>query len=596
MSNRACWAIFAIVLFAFATVRAGDSTWMNAGAGFWHDSGNWHNGVPGDPDIATVSMIGGSPVIQLTNDASVLRFNGASGVFDLTFDVNGYKFEALITNNTAGLEGLLLAYTGTTTQNVTLVSSAPNGIFEVNRIRAGTVGRPLNLTFTGSNLTVNLNGLVGDNGFFSTGDGLFTISAGATMNALRPYLFAAGGVASHPTATWLITDPGTMVTQTSASGLYIGKSGAGMPTMIVSNGAAFYGLNITARVAQGGDSTSSYSPGANGKLIITGVGSYFTNTTLNVSEMAGNGTLTKSGYDGTGGGFVVVEQGAVLDISALTIGRGWGTFNTNTVLVTNTMAYGEVVVRGTGSVMKASGSQQIGRSSQGAVYVLDGGQYLVKAGANIELARPSYSTYTNLNSYGLLVVSNAGSYVEGDKLLVGGDLVGNGEYGYGDVVVADHARLKTLNATRGIELRPRSSLTVSDALVESRTLVMESNTTLRLELGSRAHNQAYIQLTGALNAASDVTLQLAFLDDFDTSGLSNGDEVRLITMGSYLGGFSGWVNGVTTVVHGDYTFLFNEYASEIYLSVSAIPEPGTLGLIGAGLGLAALLRRRVNAA
>ncbi|MDZ4200262.1 MAG: PEP-CTERM sorting domain-containing protein [Kiritimatiellia bacterium] len=616
MKNTRWLAVAGVGLVLASGVRAQNISWTNTAGGSFGTAENWSpNAIPGATDTAVFTNQNANYTVTLNENATVTRI-----VVDplnisplgLTFDLNGYTLAATATltslyNNVAG---------SLQTRNLTIMSSTPGGVLTLPNLRSSSVQvtGTNNFTLTGSNLLVQITGASGDNNLNVTGHGLVLFSDGVTVTTTRPLLLGTGSTVSHPTSMWIVTDPGTTITNSASSGLFVGKSGTNMPTMIISNGATYYvAATHTANLAQGGDSTTSFSTNANGRMIITGVGSHFTTTTFNVTQRAGNGQLTKAGYAGTAGGFLVVEKGATVGVNALNLGGGIAAVNTRSVILTNDLAYGEMIIRDTGSVVTATGSQQIGRSgSQGAVYVLNGGQYLVADGANIEMARSTGADFltnglpagvtnwvyhTNVNAYALMVISNPGSYVQARAVFVGGDAVmSEPAYGFGDVIVADNAHLKTVNTSAGITLRPRSSLTVSDALVESRTLIMQSNTTLRIELGKREHlaqnhhTNAYIRLTGALNLTGTVSLELAFLDNFDTSGLTIGSEISLITMGSQTGSFNGWESGVTMVSHGGYDFLYNEYSDEIYLSV--IPEPGSLGLIGVGLGLAAVLRRR----
>lgn len=589
-------------------------SWTNTGGGLFQTPENWDpNSVPGAANVAAFNTPDVNYTVTLNAPVTVNRiWIQPLGDLNFTLDLNGNTLTGTNTDNAFSNN---VAWAGRT-HNVIVMSSAPGAVLSVPRLRVSnaTATSTNNFTLSGSNLMVNLTGSA-DNIFNHAGNGLIVFSDGVKVTSTWALQFAAGGQTTHPNTTWILTDPGTVVTNSRPStALIVGKSGTNMPTMIISNGATYYvAATHTANLAQGGDSTTSFSTNANGRMIITGVGSHFTTTTFNVTQRAGNGQLTKAGYAGTAGGFLVVEKGATVGVNALNLGGGIAAVNTRSVILTNDLAYGEMIIRDTGSVVTATGSQQIGRSgSQGAVYVLNGGQYLVADGANIEMARSTGADFltnglpagvtnwvyhTNVNAYALMVISNPGSYVQARAVFVGGDAVmSEPAYGFGDVIVADNAHLKTVNTSAGITLRPRSSLTVSDALVESRTLIMQSNTTLRIELGKREHlaqnhhTNAYIRLTGALNLTGTVSLELAFLDNFDTSGLTIGSEISLITMGSQTGSFNGWESGVTMVSHGGYDFLYNEYSDEIYLSV--IPEPGSLGLIGVGLGLAAVLRRR----
>ncbi|MDZ4198780.1 MAG: PEP-CTERM sorting domain-containing protein [Kiritimatiellia bacterium] len=595
-----------IVMAMAAGAVAQDINWVESAGGDWHTPAHWSpETVPGAQHTAIFNL-SSNYTVTFTNDVTVNQIRAPGGTMNVTFDLMGYQLQA--TNQANDVEGLRYAVASPADVNLTFQSSTPGAVLDIGKIRgANSAGRTGNVTFTGSNLTVNLVASAGDHVFSTSGDATAIMSGGVAVNAIRPITLGAGSQSVNPYGLLLITDPGTRVTNTSSasSPFIIGKTGTNMPTLVVSNSAYVYAPGSSMQIGQGGDSPTSLSFDANGRLVVTGAGTKIDGNNLIASIVAGNGVLTKNGYAGTAGGFVVVEQGGELNINELRLAEGFRTISSHTIQVTNVLSYGELIIRDSGSVVRATAAQEIGRASQGAVYVLNGARYEVADNRNIEMARSDSRIFNNLhsnvnaNAYGLMVISNAGSYVEARALFVGGpNAPAEHPYGYGDVIVADNAHLKTLNATDGITLRPRSSLTVSDALVESATLIMETNTTLRLELGLRQHltanayTNAYINLTGALTRGADVNLEIAFLDDFDFAGLGVGDEVFLISFSSITGSFTGWTPGGTTIHSGDYSFLYDEYSTEAYLTVTAIPEPGTLGLIGAGVGLAAMLRRR----
>ena len=569
MSMKFCGLTCAIMAAGATAGFSQTINWTNTAGGVWQDAGNWNpNTVPSAEAMIAKFGPSGAYTVTLTDNAAAERFDGAVGAFDLTFDLNGFTFNSLVikTNTVTAQEGLVLAYGSTqpAAANLTIKSSQPGGIFNVNRIRTTSLKRPANLTLTGSNLFVNLDGTAGDIYFNTSGDGTFTVSEGARLTAGRACLFGANGGSENPNATWRITDQGTTVTVTSASGVYVGKYNVNMPTMIVSNGAACHFWGAT-RIAVGADSI--FNSNANGRVIVTGAGSVLSNQNFYIADLAGNGTLTKSGYSGTAGGFLVVENGGKVQTSGLSMGIGAGAGTAGSKF-TNSCAYGEIIVRDAGSVFTGGLTPQVGRASQGAVYVLNGGRYLIASGADIELARASNSTYTNINAYALLVVSNAGSYAEGRAVFVGGNT--NPDYGYGDVIVAVNGHLKTLSATAGITLRPRSGLTVSDALVESATLVLQTNTTLRIGLGARDHADAYIKLVNALSISADVNLEIEVLDTFSAQA---NEFITLTTQGSRAGGFSNVSNG-DVIEAGNYRFQYIEATGTNSLRV--MPPRGTL--------------------
>lgn len=523
--------------------------------------------------LAATFSTPGTFTVTLSGDAAPfnrmdVQFTGASA---LVLDLNGHLLDTESTSGTFGSQGFTYGYNAGANSGtaVTLESSQAGGVLKVNQIHTGRWGRSTDLTMKGANLLVNLDG-AGIN-YLLGGDGRFTLKEGVKVTSTGSFRLSEGTTVQSPASTWLITDPGTAVTNrfvgsAATPSLLVGKTGTNTPTMIISNGAAYYGTTY-AYVAQGGDATANMNMNANGKLIVTGVGSVFTNNALYISAVAGNGTLTKAGYTGTGGGFMIVEKGGVVTNGPTTIGGG-----AYSATVTNALAYGELIIRDTGSVYRATDWQRVGLSCQGAIHVRNGGQYLVggNASSSISLGRPVVGTFiSNTNAYGLLSVSNAGSYVVANNVFVGGEVV-NGVYGYGDVVVADNALLK---ATNSIILHPRSGLTVSDARVEAASLTLDAGTTLRIELGARNPADAYVQLSAVLSVASNVRLELDVLKNF---AAAPNTLVTLTTQSSRTGTYANLTNGDVVEV-GQTRFQYIETSGSSSLRV--LPPRGTAIII-----------------
>lgn len=584
MKTKRCMCRMAGGVFVLAVVNgafAQTVNWTNTVGGSWQEAGNWNpDTVPAGAGAVANFNAAGTYTVTLDGDVTVDRLDARYANVLLTFDANGYTFDNLLDNSTTAQEGMLFGYAGTSTvtQQVTLTSSRPGGVIRANRMRWGSAGRPTSVTMTGADLSVELDGTVGDNSFNYFEGGVTVMSGGVKVNATRAMLLGTGSPTVHPGAVWWISDPGTVVSNHYVSGIYIGKSSQAMPTAIITNGAMLVCTGGTVRVAQGGDSGTSYHTAANGRVIVSGSGSLLDSLYLNVGEYAGNGMLTRDGYDGTGGAFILIENGGTItNRGGINIGRGYNGSTTAGQNYTNANAYGEIEIRGAGSALLGSGSVQVGRASQGAIRVVAGGEVRLASGVNIELARPWYPSnsgsglpnYTNTQAYGLLVVSNAGSRVECRALLVGGSWDTDERYGYGDVIVADGASLLTVNTSEGIYLKPRCGLTVSDAYVESQKLSMNSNSTLRVELGARDHSLPYLKLRGNLelnyqNATGARNLEIGVLDSFSAV---NGATIAVAEFAARTGNpFANVVNG-EIIDLGKHRFRYNETATNITLTV-----------------------------
>ncbi len=539
---------------ALTGVYADTITWTNTAGGSFQTAANWDptNRVPGGLDTAEFKQSSAAAyTVTLDDHVSVTNVTFPSGVYDMTLDLNGKT----LTSAPDGVVGVCSSNAPGNAINLTVTSSQPGGVFNLFQLEAfkGTVDSSGSVNIVGTNTSVNVtNSSTKDNQVLYQGsNSSFTVSAGASLTASRAFLLGLGVLpfgrnqepTASPKAVMLITDPGTTYTNGSSTlprPVYVGKAGTNMPTLVVSNGAAcrFHGELL---IGQGGDTWYSYSPKANGKLVVTGTNSCLEANSITMSALAGEYGTAGS----TAGGRLVVEQGGTLEsqgnIQVSTgINHYYHASGKNPGSETNVNAYGEVILRNPDSRMTVGGDLQVTGYANGAVYVLDGATL---SSAHVTGTTTNHPAYTNDNAYGLFVVSNANSVALFKSVLFAY------QAGYGDVVVADNARLSATNAGTGcaIQITPRCKLTVSDAFAETQTLTAHSNSTIRVVLGARDHADAYIK-TAALTLDTHSKLEIGVLAG---ATLKPGDTVTLLTYtGTRTGTFKDLPEGAAFTADG----------------------------------------------
>ena len=570
--------IAAVVLLSSLTgVYADTITWTNTAGGSFQTAANWSptNRIPGGLDTAEFKQSSASAyTVTLEDHVSVTNVTFPSGVYEMTLDLNGKT----LTSASNGIVGVSSSTTAGNAINLTVTSSQSGGAFNLFQLDAfkGTVNSRGAISIEGSNTSVNVtNGSTSDNGLLYVGSNTsFTVSKGAHLAVKQTVLLGLGGLpfgrnqvpTVSPKAVMLITDPGTTYTNgTSAlqKGIIVGKGGTNTPTLVVSNGASCR-IHSTANFGSGGDTWYSYSPKANGKLVVTGTNSWVEANSISMSALAGEYGTPGS----TAGGRVVVENGGtVTSQGGMQLSAGiihyYPASGLNAGSETNANAYGEVIVRNPGSKMILAADVQVTAYANGAIYVLDGATLTSGTILYTSLGVLAQSTtamgggvivtnqpaYTNDNAYGLFVVSNANSVALFKRVVF------THTAGYGDVVVADNARLSVTNTGTGCDIliKPRCKLTVSDAFAETQTLTTYSNSTVRIVLGARDHASAYIKTaTLGLNAFSK--LEVGVLPN---AVLETGDTVTLLT-------YTGTRNGTFKDLPEGADFFADGYRFRIY--------------------------------
>ncbi len=538
-------------------VYADTLTWTNKAGGSFQEAVNWSpNKAPGGLDTAQFNTSSSNPyTVTLNANVNVTNVTLPSGTFALTLDLNGYSL-------TSASNGI--TYLGSSAGSAidwTVKSSAPGGVFNLYQMSfLSTVSNACGtVNITGSNTSVNVaQGSTVDNMVFNlTTNGTFLVSDGAHLMfkkyvqfGIGTYQWGLGAPAASPTAKLIITDPGTTCTNLNA--FLIGKAGDNMPTMVVSNGAMCKALSFN--IGLGGDTWYSYSPRSNGKLVVTGTNSYCEATVISMANLAGQYGTPGS----TAGGYVVVEKGGVLKCltsvaTSLGLIHYYPTTRVNPGSVTNLNAYGEVVVRNPGSSLSVATYIRLAVLGKGALYVLDGATLTTPEAGVLEMSYGlvgSYPTYdgasmpdlTNDNAYGLCVISNANSSATFNRVEFGTVA------GYGDLIVADNARLDVTNGTSAyIKLSPRSTLTVSDAFVQTPTLTVVSNSTIRVALGARDHASAYIQVSN-VTVNADARLEVGVLGN---AAHNPGDTIALLKYtGTLTGTFKDLPEGAVLLTNG----------------------------------------------
>ena len=591
MERNICIVATGVLLSVLTGAYAGTLVWTNTASGSFQTAANWNpNTVPGGLDTAQFSTsYAGTYTVTLDDHVSVTNVAWPSGVYGMTLDLNGRT----LASASNGLVAVCSSATAGNAIDLTVKSSLPGGAFNLFQLDAfkGTVNSRGSISITGSNTTVNVtNGSTSDNGLLYLGSNTtFKVSEGAHLNVSQTILLGLGALpfgrnqvpTVSPKATMLLTDPGTTYSNV-VKGLIIGKGGTNMPTLIVANGAICKSVGIN--VGSGGDTWYSYSPKANGKLVVTGTNSYCEASSLSSSALAG-----EFGTPGSmaGGSYVVENGGTLKSLGGISLSTGlihyYPANNLNPGSETNLNAYGEMIVRNPGSSFKVTTDVQLTTVAKGALYVLDGASLI--SGVNSALytsigyipvhitgTTTNQPAYTNDNAYGLFVVSNANSVATFRSVLFAHTA------GYGDVVVADNARLSVTNGTGGnITFKNRSKLTVSDAFVETLTLTTASNSTIRIVLGARDHASAYIKATTAVTLNANGLLEVSVLD---SATLNPGDTITLLTYtGSRTGTFKNLPEGSAFFADGRRFKIFYGDGSNDAITLKYVPQGTMIGVL-----------------
>jgi T5SS/PEP-CTERM-associated repeat protein len=484
----------------------------------------------------------GSGVLNITNGGAVTV---AGAFWDTTTRVSSSSGTINFDNGTLTTKTLysdLCDLTGTGTINTQGLYFNGDLVFDLTTY--DELSRSLTVsTNPGQNITMNFVDEPGHLAVGNEGNGTMTISDGVGVSSALGYV--ARGAASSGT----VTVDGAGSSWTNTGYLRVGYGGNGALT--ITNGGA-----VSSAEGFLGDRY-----GGAGMATVDGAGSSWTNT--DDLWVSGPGT---SALAITGGGAVSNERGFVGEWSGApgtaTVdgagsswtnndglyvgGRSTGTLTINngaTVSSTTGMigyasgGSGTVSVNGVGSSWSNSSFLFVGEDATGAVNIINGG-----------------------------VVSNTIGYVgynSGSSGTVSVDGAGSGWASSGDVYIGYNGAGE-LTITNGGLARVAGQLVI-DAYAGSGLVKMDSDGMLALDGDADGSMQEFLDLVGG------------------TDAIYYWDPVKEL-----------WTNIVFATYDIDYTleyFSAGDLAGYTMLTVDAIPEPATMGLLSLA-GLALLRRRR----
>lgn len=207
--------VFAVVLLLSASVRAEESSWLNASGGAFGDRGNWTGGVPGDDDTALFAL-DGTYAVDVLRSVVCERALFRSGAVTLDLQQNVWSIEqALVTSPSLAIGdvgGIGFAsvelISGSLFAPITDLGVAPgsDGVF--------TIEGPETLHLAPIQLRVGFQGA-----------GTLTVREGATLLSGMSSLAALDG------STAAVTIEGAQTTWECSNVLTVGKNGSAALTI-----------------------------------------------------------------------------------------------------------------------------------------------------------------------------------------------------------------------------------------------------------------------------------------------------------------------------------------------------------------------------
>ncbi|RYD37331.1 MAG: PEP-CTERM sorting domain-containing protein [Verrucomicrobiaceae bacterium] len=558
-------ALFPLIALPASAQQASNSTWTGATDNNWNEASNWTpSTVPGTGSNAGIQN--GNTVQLSTNPASAidqLLINSTS-ILDLTAQLS-------ITGPTSG-HGLYVGANG------------GSGILNVGN--GGSLG------ISGGNVGVGRGQT-----------GLVTLAAGGSIMASAINEFHLGWDGG---GTGTITQSGGTFTKTGGGDLRIGAFG-GSGIYNISGGTANM-ENLRISYAGSGTGTVNQTGGTvinTGELAVGWASSG--NATYNIS--AGSLTSSQRIRFGIGNGVrtnLINQTGGSVTVTDGRIDIGENAGPTNTYSISG----GSVTVNGDGRILVGAFNDSTGNlnvSGTGVVDVSgivlgDGGSAAGTVNLNGGTVRTnrivsggsSSTQHLNLNGGTIVAKSSEGNMISGGKLVVdlqaGGVTIDSNGFDIGISVPLSGVGSLTKTGTDQLKLLGANTYT-GNTVVNEGILTLIDSGSLAFKIGADGvNNQITGDGGGVLNLFGKLNFDLAnaasqgmwnIVDTTNLAGVNYGIDF----------GVTGWTDAGSNVWTFDTGSSFYSFNGADGI-LTAVPEPGSMGLACAGLGLLVAFRRR----
>lgn len=572
--------------------QAAEYTWTGAQNRFSVNSGNWN----------TTPVFTAGDTLYFSQYAS----GSASRVVEIS---DALTIGSLVFGAETGGDGNAASIIGSNTYAVTI---------------AGIAGSSLGLSgnLASANVGLWVEQGAGANGFYySNGGAASSTRSGVAINLTSPSVTFVNDSASPFYLNSRLTGTGGLVLQ-NGSWVINYNSTTNATASTFTGGLTIENSSLELNVGTGSNSGNAYSPLGNGSITL-GLAGSDKDATFIFTELTRPGSNTNR-LSATSGNLIVVSDGT----GARTIRNGndqkkelYTSLTINgsaTLTLDNANISGAVVeISGNSSTVGAANDLITGVRGSGNLYLTGGGTFYTKAGLVVAEngVRNSFtgkttvhqgtlqflesggfqkSSVIQVDKNGVLDVSGAtgGSYVIGNGAYLSGSetqtLSGTGQV-LGTVLLGSQAVLRAGGADAGSY---RAALTfANDLTLGSLTIA---------DIGSSYYGA--VDTAGALTYAGELRITLASgftaggsYDLFNFGSLVAADfsSVTIYSGTSSLGSLALGVDEFSNVWLGQVNgqdYAFDQVSGQ--LTVSVVPEPGTLGLLGlAAIFLAAGARR-----